>query len=53
MPDVWSKSMWKVKSVIENDIMKILWDVCIQVDKQIEHQNSDFVVVEKNTKNVW
>ena len=44
--------MLKVKSVIENDIMKILWDVCIQVDRKIEHRRPDFVVVEKNAKNV-
>ena len=40
----------KVESVIENDIVKILWDICIQVDRQIEHQRSDIVVMEKNTK---
>ena len=39
----------KVKSVIENDIVKILWDVCIQVDRQIEHRRPDIVVMEKNT----
>ena len=39
----------KVESVIENDILKILWDVCIQVDRQIEHRRSDIVVMEKNT----
>ena len=27
----------KVECVIENDIAKILWDICIQVDRQIEH----------------
>ena len=30
--------------------MKILWDVCIQVDKQIEHQRPDIVVMKQNTK---
>ena len=30
--------------------MKILWDVCIQMDRQIEHQRQDIVVMEKNTK---
>ena len=40
----------KIESVIENDIMKILWDVCIQMDRQIEHQRQDIVVMEKNTK---
>ena len=33
-----------VDSVIENDIVKILWDVCIQVDRQIEHRRPDIVV---------
>ena len=32
-----------------NDIVKILWDVCIQVDRQIEHRRPDIVVMEKNT----
>ena len=40
----------KVESIIENDIVKILWDICIQVDRKIEHQRSDIVVMEKNTK---
>ena len=39
----------KVESVIENDIVKILWDVCIQVDTQIEHRTTDIVVMDKNT----
>ena len=30
--------------------MKIQWDVCIQVDRQIEHRMPDIVVMEKNTK---
>ena len=38
------------ESVIGNDIVKILWDVCIQVDIQIEHQRPDIVAMEKNTK---
>ena len=46
MQEVWSKS---IESVIENDIAKILWDVCIQVDRQIEHRRPDIVVMEKNT----
>ena len=33
-------------SVIENDIAKILWDVCIQGDRQIEHRRPDVVVME-------
>ena len=35
MQEVSSKSMWykhMVESIIENDIVKILWDVCIQVN---------------------
>ena len=39
----------KVESVIENDIVKILWDICIQLDRQIEHRRPDTVVIEKNT----
>ena len=39
----------KVESVIENDIVKFLWDVCIQVDRQIEYRRLDIVVMEKNT----
>ena len=35
---------------MENDIVKILWDVFIQVDIQIEHRRPDTVVMEKNTK---
>ena len=40
----------KVESVIENAIVKIIWDVYIQVDRQIEHRRTDIVVMEKNTK---
>ena len=40
----------KVESVMGNAIVKILWDVCIQVDRQIEHQRPDIVVMEKNMK---
>ena len=40
----------KVESVIEKDIVKILWDVCIQVDRQIEHRRPNIVVMENNTK---
>ena len=52
MQELWSKvcERWykhEVESVIENDILKILWDVCNQVDRQIEHQRPDIVV---NTK---
>ena len=45
----WNKH--KVESVIESDIAKILWDVCIQVDRQIEHRRPDIVVLENNAKN--
>ena len=38
----------KVESVIENDIVKILWGVCTQVDRQIEHRRPDIVM--ENTK---
>ena len=40
----------KVECVIENDIVKVLWDVCIQVDRQMEHRRPDIMVMEKNTK---
>ena len=30
--------------------MKIIWDVFIQVDRQIEHPRPDIVVMEKNSK---
>ena len=39
----------QVESVIGNDIVKILWDVCIQVDRQIEYRRPNIVVMEKNT----
>ena len=29
--------------------MKVLWDVCIQEDRQIERRRPDIVVMEKNT----
>ena len=45
----WCKN--KVECVIENDIVNILWDVYMQVDKQIENRRPDIVVMEKNTKN--
>ena len=40
----------EVESVIENDIVKILWDAYIQQDGQIEHRRPDIAVMEKNTK---
>ena len=39
---------YKIESVMENYIVKILWDVCIRMDGQIEHW-PDIVVMEKNT----
>lgn len=39
----------KVVSVIEIDIVEILWDVCIQVDRQTEHWKSDVMVMEDTT----
>ena len=38
-----------VESLVENDIVKILWDVCIQVNRQLEHRRPDIVVMEKTT----
>ena len=40
----------KVECVIESDIVKILWDVCIQVERQIKHRRPDIAVMKKNTK---
>ena len=40
----------KVESVMENEVVKILWDVRIQVDREMEHYRPDIVVVEKKTK---
>lgn len=34
-----------VGSVIENNMVKILWDVCIQMDRQREHRLPDLVVM--------
>ena len=42
-----------VEPVIENDIVKVQWDVCIQVDRQILHRRPDIVVMEKIWINVW
>ena len=39
----------KIEPVIRNDIVKILWDVFIQVDRQIKHRRPDIVFLEKNT----
>ena len=40
---------YKIESVVENDIVKSLWDICIQVDRQREHRRPDIAVTEKNT----
>ena len=40
---------YKIESVVENDIVKSLWDICIQVDRQREHRRPDIAVMEKNT----
>ena len=45
----WYKN--KVESAIENDIVKILCNVCIQVSSQMEHRRPDIVVMKKNTNN--
>ena len=37
----------KAESVIKTDIVKILYNVFIQVDRQIEHQRPDIVAMEK------
>ena len=37
-----------VEPVIENDIVKVQWDVCIQVDRQVEHRRPDIAVMQKN-----
>ena len=34
---------------IGNETVKILWDLCIQVNKQTEHRSADIVIVENNT----
>ena len=39
----------KVESVIENNTVKILWDLCIQVDRQMKYWRPDIVVMEKTT----
>ena len=31
-------------------ILKVLWQVCIEVDRQIDLQKPDNVVTQKNTK---
>ena len=32
-----------------NETVKILWDLCIQVNTQTEHRSIDIVIVERNT----
>ena len=33
--------------MVENDKCKILWDIAIQKDKEIEHRKPDIVVIDK------
>ena len=40
----------RIESIIGNNIVKGLLYVCIQVDRQIEHQRTDIMVMEKITK---
>ena len=40
----------RIESIIRNNIVKGLLYVCIQVDRQIEHQRTDIMVMEKITK---
>ena len=35
---------------MENDKCKILWDIAIQKDKEIEHQKPDIVVIDKQKR---
>ena len=51
MQEVWSKKWYehKVESVIKNDIVEILSDSCIQVNRQIDHRMQNIVVMEKTT----
>ena len=39
----------KVEFVTKNNIVRIPWNVYIQVERQIENRRTDTVVVEKNT----
>ena len=34
-------------------MVRILWNVCIQVDRQKEHRRPDTVVIEKNKNKPW
>ena len=40
----------KPEGVVENDVVKILWDFMIQCDRMVEHRKPDIVVVEKSEK---
>ena len=42
----------RVECVIKKNIVKILWDVCVQVDRQIEHRRPDIVVMKRIRRNV-
>ena len=38
------------EGVIENDEVKILWDLMIQCDRMVEYQKPDIVVIEKKER---
>ena len=42
----------EIQPVIENDKVKILWDMCVQTDKVIQARRPDIVVVDKLKKQV-
>ena len=48
----WSKKWYEhaLEDVAENEEVKILWDVMIQCDWEIEAREPDIVVVNKNGK---
>ena len=39
--------MIMIMILVENDVMKILWDYNIQTDRIIEHRRPDITVVDK------
>uniref|UniRef100_A0A1X7THJ0 Uncharacterized protein n=1 Tax=Amphimedon queenslandica TaxID=400682 RepID=A0A1X7THJ0_AMPQE len=43
----------KPEGVVENDVVKILWDFMIQCDRMVEHRKPDIVVVEKSEKSCF
>ena len=44
--------MHKPESVLENEIHNILWDLDIQIDRQIPHRRSDLELNIKKKKNL-